>query len=94
VGRLVEGPAPRADRGVIRLLVLDAIAAEAHHGYEIIHAIGTKSGGVYRPSPGVIYPTLQLLEDLDFARGSTKDERKSTPSPPRARRSSRSTPSR
>jgi len=71
-----RGPAPRADRGVIRFLVLDAISTEARHGYEIIHAIGAKSGGVYRPSPGVIYPTLQLLEDLDFARATTKEERK------------------
>ncbi len=69
-------PAPRADRGVIRFLILDAIATAPRHGYEIIHAISAKSGGVYRPSAGTIYPTLQLLEDLGFAHAVQEDERK------------------
>jgi DNA-binding PadR family transcriptional regulator len=69
-------PAPRAERGVIRFLILDAISTEARHGYEIIHAIAAKSGGVYRPSAGAIYPTLQLLEDLGLAHAAQQDERK------------------
>ena len=60
----------------MRWLVLDAIATQPRHGYEIIQAIGDKSGGGYKPSPGVIYPTLQMLEELGHARTIPRDERK------------------
>lgn len=71
-----RGPAPRADRGMVRYLVLDAIATQPRHGYEIIQVIGEKSGGTYRPSPGAIYPTLQMLEELGHACTVTRDDRK------------------
>ncbi len=71
-----RGPAPRAERGTVRWLVLDAIAAQPRHGYEIIQAIGDKSAGAYKPSPGVVYPTLQMLEELGHARTIPRDERK------------------
>jgi DNA-binding PadR family transcriptional regulator len=71
-----RGPAPRCERGLVRYLVLDAIAAQPRHGYEIIQAIGDKSGGAYKPSPGVVYPTLQMLEELGHARTVSRDERK------------------
>jgi DNA-binding PadR family transcriptional regulator len=70
------GPPPRADRGVIRYLVLDAIAQRPRHGYEIIQVIEERSGNTYRPSPGVIYPTLQMLEELGHARVEEHDARK------------------
>jgi DNA-binding PadR family transcriptional regulator len=70
------GPPPRADRGVVRYLVLDAIARQARHGYEIITAIEERSGGTYRPSPGVVYPTLQMLEELKHARVEESEARK------------------
>lgn len=70
------GPPPRAERGNVRYLVLDAIAVQPRHGYEIIQAIGERSGGAYRPSPGVIYPTLQLLEELGHAHMVERDARK------------------
>jgi len=70
------GPPPRAERGHVRYLVLDAIATQPRHGYEIMQAIEERSGGSYRPSPGVVYPTLQLLEELRHARLEEKDERK------------------
>ncbi len=70
------GPPPRAERGEVRYLVLDAIAQQPRHGYEIIQAIEERSGGAYRPSPGVIYPTLQLLEELGHAELSTQEGRK------------------
>jgi DNA-binding PadR family transcriptional regulator len=69
-------PPPRADRGGVRYLVLDAIAAQARHGYEVIQAIEERSQGAYRPSPGVVYPTLQLLEELQHARADERDGRK------------------
>jgi DNA-binding PadR family transcriptional regulator len=71
-----RGPAPRADRGLVRYLVLDAIAAQPRHGYEIIQVIGERSGGAYRPSPGVVYPTLQMLEELGHACTVARDDRK------------------
>jgi DNA-binding PadR family transcriptional regulator len=67
-GTFFGGPPPRAERGNVRYLVLDAIAAQPRHGYEIIQHIEERSGGTYRPSPGVIYPTLQMLEELEHAR--------------------------
>ncbi len=71
-----RGPTPRAERGTVRWLVLDAIAAQPRHGYEIIQAIGERSHGAYKPSPGVIYPTLQMLEEMGHARTTSRDERK------------------
>ena len=58
---------PRAERGEVRFLVLDAIKDQPRHGYEVIGHIEERAGGSYRPSPGVIYPTLQLLEELEQA---------------------------
>jgi len=69
-------PPPRAERGGVRYLVLEAIAEQPRHGYEIIQHIEQRAGGTYRPSPGVIYPTLQLLEELEHARLLQQDGRK------------------
>ena len=69
-------PAPRAERGNVRYLVLDAVAAQPRHGYEIMQAITERSGGSYKPSPGVIYPTLQMLEELKHVRGADDDSRR------------------
>jgi DNA-binding PadR family transcriptional regulator len=71
------GPPPRAERGGVRYLVLDAIADRPRHGYEIIQAIEERSRDTYRPSPGVIYPTLQMLEELGHARVVEVEGRKS-----------------
>jgi DNA-binding PadR family transcriptional regulator len=54
------------DQGDLRLVVLKLLAEAPSHGYEIIKAVEEKVGGAYSPSPGVIYPTLTLLEDLGF----------------------------
>ena len=70
------GPPPRAERGEVRYLVLEAIEKQPRHGYEIMQSIETRSGGTYRPSPGVIYPTLQMLEEVGHARVEEKDGRK------------------
>jgi len=50
--------------GALRLVVLALIAEEPRHGYEIIKAIEERLAGSYSPSPGVIYPTLTLLQEL------------------------------
>ena len=65
---LVGERGQRADRGVVRYLVLDAVAQQPRHGYEIMQAITERSGGAYKPSPGVIYPTLQMLEEMGLIR--------------------------
>lgn len=53
----------RQRRGDIKFVLLELLKDEPHHGYELIKAMEQRSGGFYRPSPGVVYPTLQLLED-------------------------------
>jgi DNA-binding PadR family transcriptional regulator len=60
-------------RGDIRTAVLAVLAEEPGHGYEVIQAIEEKSGGAWRPSPGSVYPTLQLLEDEGLARSTEQD---------------------
>jgi DNA-binding PadR family transcriptional regulator len=58
------------DQGDLRYVILALIAEKPRHGYELIKAIEDKLGGVYSPSPGVVYPTLTLLEELGHARVS------------------------
>jgi DNA-binding PadR family transcriptional regulator len=55
------------DHGELRQVVLALLGEQPRHGYDIIRAIEQRTGGVYCPSPGVIYPTLQLLEDVGHA---------------------------
>jgi DNA-binding PadR family transcriptional regulator len=55
------------DNGDLRLLVLDLLSERPRHGYEIIKALEERVGGGYSPSPGVVYPTLSMLEDLGQA---------------------------
>jgi DNA-binding PadR family transcriptional regulator len=54
------------DAGSLRYVVLQLIAEQPRHGYEIIKAIETKVGCGYSPSPGVIYPLLSQLEDQGY----------------------------
>jgi len=56
------------DQGDLRYVLLQLIADKPSHGYELIKAIEEKFGGTYSPSPGIIYPTLTLLEELGYAR--------------------------
>lgn len=55
------------DHGELKLVVLALIAESPRHGYEIIKAIEERLAGSYSPSPGVIYPTLTLLQELGYA---------------------------
>ncbi|MBV9527825.1 PadR family transcriptional regulator [Sphingomonas sp.] len=67
-GWSADGPRRRRrshlSAGDLRLLVLFLIADKPRHGYDVIKAVETLSGGQYVPSPGVIYPTLTMLQDL------------------------------
>ena len=50
--------------GELRLVILLLIESEPRHGYDLIREIETRTGGAYAPSPGIVYPTLTLLEEL------------------------------
>ena len=52
--------------GELRLVLLKLIGDEPRHGYDLIRAIEDLTGGEYAPSPGVVYPTLTLLQDMGF----------------------------
>jgi DNA-binding PadR family transcriptional regulator len=52
------------DGGELRLVLLKLIADQPRHGYDLIREIEALSGGTYAPSPGVVYPTLTLLQDM------------------------------
>ncbi len=54
------------NKGIIKLLILDSLYDKEAHGYEIIKKIGQKFHGIYEPSPGIIYPTLDLLVDQEL----------------------------
>ncbi|MFC0494804.1 PadR family transcriptional regulator [Streptomyces mutabilis] len=57
------GPRGRARRGDVRASILALLKDRPMHGYEMIQEIAERSGGAWKPSPGSVYPTLQLLED-------------------------------
>ncbi|MFF9059270.1 PadR family transcriptional regulator [Streptomyces sp. NPDC014882] len=62
-GRGRGGPRGRARRGDVRASILALLKDRSMHGYEMIQEIAERSGGAWKPSPGSVYPTLQLLED-------------------------------
>jgi len=50
----------------LRLVLLKLIAEKARHGYDLIREIEERTAGAYAPSPGVVYPTLTMLADMDL----------------------------
>lgn len=62
--------------GSLKWLLLALIADKPSHGYELIKAVETKLGGAYSPSPGVIYPTLTLLEEMGALTAETEGGKK------------------
>ena len=71
------GRGPRMfDSGALRLVVLSLIAAEPRHGYDIIKALEDRFQGAYSPSPGAIYPMLQMLEEADLVTSSTQGNKR------------------
>jgi DNA-binding PadR family transcriptional regulator len=74
-----EGPRGRgrkARRGDIRTAALLLLAEEPRNGYQIMQEVEERSDGVWRPSPGSVYPTLQQLEDEGLIRSQEQDGRK------------------
>lgn len=65
------GRGPKVGRGDVRAAILVLLAEEPMHGYQVIQELTERSGGLWRPSPGSIYPTLQLLEDEGLVTSDT-----------------------
>jgi DNA-binding PadR family transcriptional regulator len=66
----------RMGRGDVRAAVLALLAESPMHGYQIIHEIEERSGGTWKPSPGSVYPTLQLLADEGLIEAMESNGRK------------------
>ncbi|MBW0015526.1 PadR family transcriptional regulator [Mycobacterium sp.] len=62
-GRGRRGGPGRGRRGDVRAAILVLLAEQPMHGYEMIQQIAERSNGIWKPSPGSVYPTLQLLDD-------------------------------
>jgi len=58
-----RGPRSGRSRGDVRTAILALLSEQPRHGYELIRAIEERSDGLWTPSPGSVYPTLQALED-------------------------------
>ncbi|KAB1637675.1 PadR family transcriptional regulator [Pseudoclavibacter terrae] len=66
----------RASRGDVRTALLVALLEGPQHGYQLIQAIEERTSGVWKPSPGSVYPTLQLLSDEGLVVPEVTGERK------------------
>jgi DNA-binding PadR family transcriptional regulator len=64
------------DTGELQLVILDLLAQKPSYGYELIKALEDKLEGGYAPSPGVVYPTLTLIEEKGFATSTTEAGKK------------------
>jgi DNA-binding PadR family transcriptional regulator len=71
------GGGPRVRRGNVRAAILALLVERPMHGYEMIQELEARSGGVWRPSAGSIYPTLQLLEDEGLVKSKEIEDRRS-----------------
>jgi DNA-binding PadR family transcriptional regulator len=69
------GPGPERffEKGDLKYVILDLLKDQPRHGYDVIRALEERLGGFYNPSPGSVYPTLQLLEDQGYLTSSQLD---------------------
>lgn len=63
-------------QGDLKFVILRLLAEKPRHGYEIIKELEDRSGGTYSPSPGTVYPTLVMLEDMGWARATPEESGK------------------
>ncbi len=70
------GRGPKVGRGDVRAAILALLAEEPMHGYQIITELTERSGGVWRPSPGSVYPTLQAMEDQGLVTANKSEGRR------------------
>lgn len=71
-----RGRPGRSRRGDVRAAILVLLVERPMHGYEMIQQIAERSNGIWRPSPGSVYPTLQLLDDEGLISASEIDGNK------------------
>src|SRR5579862_740445 len=64
------------EQGDLKYVILQLLSEKPRHGYEVIKALEERLGGAYSPSPGAVYPTLTMLEDLGYARATTEESGK------------------
>jgi len=70
------GSGRRTRRGDVRAAVLGLLVEQPMHGYQIIQQLEERSGGMWRPSPGSVYPTLQMLEDQGLVKSEDVEGRR------------------
>jgi DNA-binding PadR family transcriptional regulator len=63
-------------KGDLKYVILDLLKDRPRHGYEIIRELEEMSHGLYTPSPGAVYPTLQMLEEMGYASATEQDGKK------------------
>ncbi len=73
-GRGRGGKSRLFEHGNLRIVLLALVAKKPSHGYELIKAIEEASSGLYTPSPGVIYPTLTLLEEQEYLQSFSSEK--------------------
>jgi DNA-binding PadR family transcriptional regulator len=71
-----RGTGRRTRRGNVRAAILGLLNERPMHGYEMIQELENRTGGVWRPSPGSVYPTLQMLEDEDLVTSEEQSGKK------------------
>jgi DNA-binding PadR family transcriptional regulator len=64
------------ESGEMKFVILRLLKEKPRHGYEVMRALEEKMSGVYTPSAGTVYPTLQLLEDEGYVRAEETDGKK------------------
>jgi DNA-binding PadR family transcriptional regulator len=62
-----------SEQGDLKYVILRLLEEKPRHGYDIIKELENRFGGSYAPSPGTVYPTLTMLEDMGFARVVPED---------------------
>jgi DNA-binding PadR family transcriptional regulator len=61
------------EQGGLKFVILRLLDEKPRHGYEIIKELEERSGGRYTPSPGTVYPTLTMLEEMGFASAAVEE---------------------
>ena len=64
------------ERGDLKYVILEQLKDKPAHGYELMRALEERFGGFYTPSPGAVYPTLQMLEDMGYVTAEQQEGRK------------------
>ena len=69
-------PGRMFNKGDLKFVILGLIQDKPRYGYEIIRALEERSHGFYTPSPGTVYPTLQMLEEMGYVSAERQEDKK------------------